>query len=65
MLVGARPLWRVTKRLENPLACSPLSGDPGSANEVYVDGDQQALNIATSDEPQGDENLVVTSRKAS
>ena len=61
-IFGARPLRRVIQqRLENPLARGLLSGDLGTANEIYVDGDQRGLTIATSD----DENLVVAARKAS
>ena len=63
---GARPLRRVIQqRLENPLARRVLAGDLGTANEVYVDGDQQGLTIVACKGPQQNGNAVLSARKAS
>jgi ATP-dependent Clp protease ATP-binding subunit ClpB len=63
---GARPLRRVIQqRLENPLARRVLAGDLGTANEVYVDRDQQGLTIVACKGPQQNGNAVLSARKAS
>jgi ATP-dependent Clp protease ATP-binding subunit ClpB len=63
---GARPLRRVIQqRLENPLARRVLAGDLGTANEVYVDRDQQGLTIVACKGPQQNGNAVLSATKAS
>ena len=63
---GARPLRRVIQqRLENTLARRVLAGDLVTANEVYVDRDQQGLSIVACNGPQQNGNAVLSARKAS
>ena len=63
---GARPLRRVIQqRLENTLARRVLAGDLVTANEVYVDRDQQGLSIVACNGPQQNGNAVLSAGKAS